>query len=142
MGVQKDSGVQDDADGISSQKARAQRTLSFDLPDENSHSKGPKVEITRKKWDDSDVWRRTRQVQQYDFLGFKVREIDGLHVVYHINRAGSPFRGWLHIGDVVLSVNGMAKLTPEKLHRLQGPMTATVEKVSDVFPDITDYNIK
>jgi len=141
--VQKDdSGVQDDSDEISSQKARPQRTLSFDLPDENSHSKGPQVEITRRKWDDSDVWRRTRQVQQYDFLGFKVREIDGLHVVYHINRAGSPFRGWLHIGDVVLSVNGMANLTVEKLHRLQGPMTATVEKVSNVFPGIADYNIK
>ena len=85
---------------------------------------------------------RTRFVQQYDFLGFKVREVDGLLVVYYIGRAASPFKNWLEVGDVVLSVNGMTNLTAEKLHKLQGPMTAIVEKVSNVFPGIADYNIK
>ena len=85
---------------------------------------------------------RTRAVQQYDFLGFKVREVDGFLVVYSINSLVSPFQNWLKVGDVVLSVNGMTNLTAEKLHKLQGPMTAIVEKVSNVFPGIADYNIK
>jgi len=144
--VQKDdSDVQNDTEEIRSQKSRPQRTLSFDIPDENSqkgHGKGPMVEITRRKWDDSDVGSRTRRVQQYDFLGFKVREVDGLLVVYSMNSFVSPFKNWLKVADVVLSVNGMTNLTAEKLHKLQGPMTATVEKVSNVFPKIADYNIK